>query len=128
MPGGARKKKSQQSGSSKQKKGPRHTKEYEEAVAKAKLAAEDIEVKRWSSRTLWAWDAATDACSLCRNDIHNFCIECQARQIKVQNDQCAVVYGTCLHQFHYHCIKKWLNTRDICPLDNRKWEYMRRGG
>jgi len=41
-------------------------------------------------------------------------------------DKCPMVSGKCDHRFHYHCVKKWLNTpqsEEQCPLCRSKWEY-----
>lgn len=85
-------------------------------------------VRKWAAIALWAYDITVDNCAICRNHIMDKCIECQSVQETTDIDEsCNIAWGKCSHVFHMHCISRWLNTRQVCPLDNRNWEFKRYG-
>ncbi|KAL0211960.1 hypothetical protein RCL1_005586 [Eukaryota sp. TZLM3-RCL] len=80
-------------------------------------------IKKWNAVALWSWDVQTDTCAICKNENMQPCLECfSANPDTTEAVECPIAWGTCNHVFHYHCISRWLKTRQVCPLDNQPWE------
>jgi RING-box protein 1 len=78
-----------------------------------------IVLKSISLRGHWNLDTMNDECPICRNSILETCVECS----NVADSNCISIMGECSHVYHLHCIEKWTKTKNVCPLDNKKWEY-----
>ena len=37
-------------------------------------------IKKWNAVTMWKWEGEIDSCAICRNNLMDICIECQASQ------------------------------------------------
>lgn len=78
-----------------------------------------VTIEKWSGVAAWKWEAAEDdICGMCRSAFEGTCPECA-----LPGDECPVVWGACTHCFHMHCILKWLNTQQLCPLCRQEWQF-----
>eukprot|EP01129_Flabellula_baltica_P003049 TRINITY_DN128_c1_g1_i1.p1 TRINITY_DN128_c1_g1~~TRINITY_DN128_c1_g1_i1.p1 ORF type:complete len:241 (+),score=45.32 TRINITY_DN128_c1_g1_i1:109-831(+) len=64
-------------------------------------------------------DGLEQICVICRMDIDGECMECGFYKY----DDCRVATGVCGHRFHFHCIGRWLEKKQNCPLceDDSVW-------
>ncbi|KAI5148393.1 E3 ubiquitin-protein ligase RBX1 [Enteropsectra breve] len=83
----------------------------------------EIKILGWDIVGLWSLDIQIKTCAICRNHIMDTCVECQNGLVDPQG--CTFDRGKCGHAFHSHCISKWLNSKNVCPLDTQPWVYER---
>jgi len=80
-----------------------------------------LNIKKYNTVSTWTWNVNNEMCSICRTNLSQHCIECQLDP--PGDDECKVAWGKCNHAYHFHCVSRWLNTRNVCPLDGQEWEY-----
>ena len=80
-----------------------------------------VTLKGWNGVGVWKWVANDDTCGICRVAFDGCCPDC-----KLPGDDCPLVWGTCTHCFHIHCIMKWLNSQQaqhLCPMCRQDWKF-----
>ena len=77
-----------------------------------------MSIKAVNLRGTWNLDTINDECPICRNSVLETCVECSSC---TSSTQCISIMGECSHIYHLHCIDKWTKTKNVCPLDNKKW-------
>jgi len=80
----------------------------------------EIIIKKVRAIGSWKFDGQ-DVCAICRNSLVEPCVECLSNG--GGRDECKIAWGICMHPYHFHCIQKWLKTRESCPIDNSPWEF-----
>eukprot|EP00729_Bicosta_minor_P005418 gene5419-2966_t len=88
---------------------------------------ENFKITKWVPVGNWTYSGEQDNCAICRNQLVDLCINCQADTDSATSESCDVARGACSHTYHTHCITKWIKTRSTCPLDNSEWEYAQWG-
>lgn len=79
-----------------------------------------VKIKNYRAVGYWVWDTRDpdDVCGICQNQFDGCCAAC-----KEPGDACPLLFGECTHEFHMHCIFKWLegSSNPLCPLCKRPW-------
>ncbi|XP_017049539.1 RING-box protein 2 isoform X1 [Drosophila ficusphila] len=86
-------------------------------------------LKKWNAVAMWSWDVECDICAICRVQVMDSCLRCQAdnkRDVMGRQD-CVVVWGECNHSFHHCCMSLWVKQNNRCPLCQQEWSIQRMG-
>lgn len=87
-------------------------------------------LKKWNAVAMWSWDVECDTCAICRVQVMDACLRCQAEsknKDSYDKQDCVVVWGECNHSFHYCCISLWVKQNNRCPLCQQEWSIQRMG-
>jgi len=68
----------------------------------------------------WQWNIKNKYCAICRNNLMEPSINCQASNSDIQ--LCRPVLGMCGHAYHRDCIEYWTKSHKVCPLCNADWK------
>ncbi|CUM65519.1 uncharacterized protein PRCAT00003165001 [Priceomyces carsonii] len=91
-----------------------------------------VKVVEWHGVGTWHWKLASEdqdksgyvdeLCGICRVAFDGTCPNC-----KYPGDDCPLVLGAgCTHNFHLHCILKWLEqdtSKGLCPMCRQVFTY-----
>lgn len=81
-------------------------------------------LKKWNAVAMWSWDAECDTCAICRVQVMDACLRCQAEN---KQEDCVVVWGECNHSFHNSCMSLWLKQNNRGRLYQQDWVVQRIG-
>jgi len=83
---------------------------------------DEVKIKKVDLKCFWNWNTHNDKCPICRN----FIFEPSINNDNKDCESSKAVIGVCGHSFHHDCISNWLKTKNVCPLCNSKWCYVKK--
>lgn len=75
-----------------------------------------ITLKECTFVGVWEYDLQHTKCSICQINLQLPCAHCTEKDQSGEIG-CHISLGKCGHPFHEHCINKWLQDSNSCPLD-----------
>lgn len=78
-----------------------------------------LSIKSVNLRGTWNLETINEDCPICQCNIIESCVECSS----TNKLNCISVMGECSHVYHLHCIERWIKTKNVCPLDNKQWQF-----
>jgi len=81
-------------------------------------------LKKCNAVAMWSWDVECDTCAICRVQVMDACLRCQAEN---KQEDCVLVWGECNHSFHNCCMSLWVKQNNGCPLCQQDWVVQRIG-
>lgn len=90
-------------------------------------------LKKWHCVAMWSWDVECDTCAICRVQVMEPCLRCQAEakgdkaSMSGAFKDCVVVWGECNHSFHQCCMSLWVKQNNRCPLCQQEWTVQKLG-
>jgi len=82
-----------------------------------------IKLLKWSIVATWSYKSKMKDCAICRNDLTSKCYDCLNKK-NIMYAKCHVSEGECGHQYHYHCIERWIKGHNTCPIDRVIFKYL----
>ena len=76
------------------------------ASEQKKQAFKPVRLTKWNAVAFWCFNVQTDVCAICRNGIHEPCIECQADRHSAMAKSCTLAWGACNLTLVFFCFSR----------------------
>ena len=78
-----------------------------------------LDNKEWKQEKPIGTKPVKPYCTICRLPFDEPCSDCL---VSGETEACPIATGRCGHQYHLHCIEKWLALQHhTCPYDEEEW-------
>lgn len=74
-----------------------------------------IEITNLTLYGTWRFKATYEECPICKGHLEEPCLQCLESHNK-GDLSCDASRGKCGHCFHKHCIDKWIEKSQVCPV------------